>query len=315
MAKGSTIQGKDKYAGVWPVMLTPFDGRNEIDWRSLERLVDWYLAAGVHGLFAVCQSSEAFFLSDGEALRLARFVVEYVDGRVPVVASGHTAVAASQQADQVAGMATTGADAVILISNRLAAPSEGDDQVLASLAELTRAVPASVDLGVYECPYPSKRLLSDAVVQWCAGSGRYVFIKDTSCQLETLRRRARLAAGSRVRIANANSQTLLESLRAGCSGYSGVMANFHPSLYVWLVENWRRAPELAERLGRYLSVAALAETLDYPVCAKDFHLAEGTFTTAGCRALESRNYYAGHMPSTVRQMVELGDELRDLLGF
>ena len=43
------------YRGVWPVMLTPFDGQREIDWDSLRRLIDWYIAAGVNGLFANCQ--------------------------------------------------------------------------------------------------------------------------------------------------------------------------------------------------------------------------------------------------------------------
>ena len=81
----------DTYRGVWPVMLTPFDENRQIDWESLKKLIDWYIAAGVHGLFANCQSSEMFFLSDAESLQLTRFVVDYVAGRVPVVASGHTA--------------------------------------------------------------------------------------------------------------------------------------------------------------------------------------------------------------------------------
>ena len=226
------IKQNDKYVGIWPVMLTPFDERNEIDWHSLERLIDWYLAAGVHGLFAICQSSEMFFLSNAEATKLSRFIVHYVDGRVPVVASGHTAAAMSQQADQLQGMADTGVDGVILISNRLASPQESDDRALDNLAWLTERVSASVDLGIYECPYPYKRLLSDEMVRWCATSGRYSFIKDTCCNLETLRHRVQLVAGSRVHIANANSQTLLESMKAGCSGFSGVMANFHPELCV-----------------------------------------------------------------------------------
>ena len=49
--------------GVWPVMLTPFTGENEVDYESLGRLVDWYIEAGVAGLFADCQSSEMFYLS------------------------------------------------------------------------------------------------------------------------------------------------------------------------------------------------------------------------------------------------------------
>lgn len=35
-------------------------------------------------------------------------------------------------------------------------------------------------------------------------------------------------------IYNADSTTLMSSLLAGGAGYSGVMANFHPDLYVWL---------------------------------------------------------------------------------
>ena len=303
-----------KYSGVWPVMLTPFDERNEIDWRSLERLIEWYLAAGVHGLFAACQSSEVFFLSDHEAARLTRFIVERVDGRVPVVASGHTATATSQQAEQLDAIARTGVDGVILISNRLAAPSEPDEHALESLAWLTGRIPASVDLGIYECPYPYKRLLSDAIVDWCAANGRYTFIKDTCCNLDLLAARVRRVAGSRVRIANANSQTLLASLRLGCSGFSGVMTNFHPELYVWLWENWRQQPEQASGLAHYLSVAALAETLDYPVCAKDFQRDRGNFHTSNCRALETSHYYGNRLGTTMRQIVELGEEMKRLLG-
>ena len=74
--------------GIVPVMLTPFTDQNEIDWAGLDKLIDWYLAAGVDALFAVCQSSEMQFLSLEERTSLARFVVEKVQGRIPVIASG-----------------------------------------------------------------------------------------------------------------------------------------------------------------------------------------------------------------------------------
>ena len=46
--------------GEWPTMLTPFrDGA--VDYPALEALVEWYIAHGVSGLFAVCQSSECSF--------------------------------------------------------------------------------------------------------------------------------------------------------------------------------------------------------------------------------------------------------------
>ena len=302
-----------KYAGVWPVMLTPFTPEKEIDWASLERLIDWYLAAGVHGLFADCQSSEMFFLSDEEARRLVRFIVERVDGRVPVVASGHTANALQHQQEQLAQMAETGVDGVIMISNRLALAGESDALALETLQKLTAAVPDNVDLGIYECPYPYKRLLSEEIVAWCAASGRFTFIKDTCCSLPMIKRRLELAAGSRLHLANANSQTLLASFQAGCQAFSGIMANFHPELYVWLYENWRTEPEKAQRVADYLATAALVENLDYPACAKAYQQQIGNFATHVCRVRDSQHYASTFFPEAIDSMVRLGHDLRNQL--
>ena len=41
--------------------------------------------------------------------------------------------------------------------------------------------------------------------------------------------------------------TLLETLRDGASGFSGVMGNLHPELYVWLDQNWHDAAGKARR--------------------------------------------------------------------
>lgn len=84
-------------------------------------------------------------------------------------------------------------DGLILISNRLALQGESDEQALQALQTLTAQLPTSVDLGIYECPYPYKRLLSDETVAWCAQSQRYTFIKDTCCDLPTIRRRLALS--------------------------------------------------------------------------------------------------------------------------
>ena len=304
----------DQYRGVWPVMLTPFYDNREIDWESLRKLIDWYLAAGVNGLFANCQSSEMFCLSDAESLQLTRFVVDHVGGRVPVVASGHTACGLAAQIDQLGKMSETGVDSVIMISNRFALAGESDEVVLANLQKITAALTDKVGLGIYECPQPYKRLLSDSVVAWCAQSGRYTFIKDTCCQIETIRRRLELIKGSRLHLANANGQTLLASLQAGGHGYSGIMTNFHPELYVWLCDNWQQEPEKALILSDYLATASLVESLDYPICAKDYQLSIGNFTSAASRTREAGNYYAAHFPTTMQQVMRLGQVVAQQLG-
>ncbi|OKL43774.1 dihydrodipicolinate synthase family protein [Pseudovibrio exalbescens] len=303
------MQDQNKYAGVWPVMLTPFTESRSIDWDSLERLIDWYIDAGVHGLFASCQSSEVFFLSDRENYELTRFVVEKVDKRVPVVASGHTATHVSEQLDQIAGISETGVDAVILISNRFAQEGEASSKALECVQNITENTPLDLNLGVYECPYPYKRLMDDAMVSYCATSGRFVFIKDTSCDLGIIEKRLRLIEGSRLQLANANAQTLLRTYQLGGNAYSGVMANFHPELYVWLHENWKTNPELALKVSDFLTLAAGVESFGYPVNAKAFHRTAGRFDNIACRSRPYANYDESFFPLVVDSMTRLEKEL------
>ena len=49
--------------GMWPVMLTPLQQNGDVDYPALEELINWYIKEGSSGLFAVCQSSEMFYLS------------------------------------------------------------------------------------------------------------------------------------------------------------------------------------------------------------------------------------------------------------
>ncbi|VDZ61005.1 Dihydrodipicolinate synthase [Serratia odorifera] len=159
--------------GVVPVMLTPFNEQNEIDWPGLERLIEWYVQKGVDALFAVCQSSEMQFLSLQERVQLGRFVVEKTAGRVPVIVSGHISDDIDGQREELLAMADTGADALVLVTNHLDPKNQGSEVFYATLQNLLDALPQSLPLGLYECPAPYRRLLTDDEFSWCARSGRF----------------------------------------------------------------------------------------------------------------------------------------------
>ncbi|WP_223066151.1 dihydrodipicolinate synthase family protein [Paenibacillus caui] len=261
--------------GVWPVMLTPYTRDNQIDYNALEQLMEWYIGRGVKGLFAVCQSSEMFFLSEEERLKLVGFVKEKAAGRVPVIASGHIAETLEEQAEEIRKMADTGVDAVILITNRLAAEHETDEVWRNNLHKLLEQIPDDIPLGFYECPYPYKRLISPDLLKSFAGTGRFYFLKDTSCDVAHIQAKLEAVQGTNLKIYNANSATLLETLKIGVEGYSGVMANFHPELYVWLLQHWKNAPDEADELMNALSIMSLIERQVYPLNAKHFLKIEG----------------------------------------
>lgn len=261
--------------GVYPTMLTPFTKDNKIDYDGVLSLLDWYKKKGVDGIFAICQSSEIFYLSFEERLELLKFIMANKPDGMSIVASGHTADDLEVQIKEATAFIETGIDAYVFISNRFAKADESDDVLIANMKKVADALP-EISLGVYECPYPYKRLLSPYVLKKMAESGRYAFIKDTSCNLQQIGKKLDAVKGSSIKIFNANAATLLQSLKMGCGGYSGVMANFHPDLYSRLIAALKSGnDELAEKLQNIVGFFSVAECQCYPVNAKYYLSLDG----------------------------------------
>jgi 4-hydroxy-tetrahydrodipicolinate synthase len=272
--------------GIVPVMLTPFHDDGTIDYAGLERLIEWYLEKGSDALFAVAQSSEMQFLSLAERGALARFVVEKVAGRVPVVASGHISDDLDAQAEELCVAADSGAQGVVLVTNHLDPKHEGSETLLANLDRLLSKLPSDIPLGLYECPAPYRRLLTDDELKACIDTGRFVMLKDVSCDLAIVKRRVALTQGSPLKILNANAAIAWDAMKAGSAGFNGVFTNFHPDLYQWLRSHSEKDPVLAEDLSTFLVVAAVSEALGYPALAKMYHQRIGTFDSIRCRVID-----------------------------
>lgn len=274
-----------KIEGIVPVMLTPFTEAGEIDYAGLERLIEWYIAKGSDALFAVCQSSEMVFLSLAEREALAKFVVRQVAGRVPVVASGHISDDPHGQIEELTVAANSGVDGVVLVTNHLDPKNRGTADFRGNLDWLLGRLPRDIPLGLYECPAPYRRMLSDEEIRICLDTGRFVLLKDVSCDLDIVKRRVALTAGTPLAILNANAAIAYDAMKAGSRGFNGVSTNFHPDLYKWLYTSGTKHPELAEEVATFLVLAALSEAFGYPVLAKIYHQRLGTFTSIRSRAI------------------------------
>ncbi|MGD9200540.1 MAG: dihydrodipicolinate synthase family protein [Chitinispirillia bacterium] len=283
-----TIKRKPIVNGVYPTMLTPFKDNESIDYAGLKNLIEWYFTNGIDGMFAVCQSSAMFELSRQERKDLCRNTYDFVDGRCPVIASGHVSDTLEEQYHDLMDMAESGADGLVLVSNRLARPWESDRLWLKNLEKLITRLPSDIPLGLYECPFPYKRLLSDEVIKEMVSTKRFGFVKDTCCSKEIITRRAALTSGSDMKLFNANAATLLFSLKAGYAGYSGVMTNFHTDLYHKLCRDWSSMGEDADKLQDYLGSASIIEGKYYPVNAKYFLHKEGVIKSPVCRRSDVR---------------------------
>lgn len=248
-------------------MVTPFLPDGAIDYSAVEKMVEWYIRQGSTGIFAVCQSSEMFSLSAAEKRELARQVTRFAGGRIEVIASGDTETDPVKQYENIEGMAEAGVDAVVLVTNRYASPEEGEGVLLERIGGILAKYP-EVCFGMYECPYPYKRLMSQEALRTLAQAGNMVFLKDTCCDIGLIRLRLDALRGTGLKLFNANSATLYDSLAYGAGGFSGVMGNFHPGLYRYIFDHISGAEESARLAADFTALASLMETAAYPACAK-----------------------------------------------
>jgi 4-hydroxy-tetrahydrodipicolinate synthase len=223
-----------------------------------------------------------FQLDSRERYALADRIVSRVTARVPVVACGGFGDTPSDRAEDVRQMAGTGVDAVVF-PTCLSAGRDESDAVWQEARDALLAATGAIPLGLYECPVPYKRLLTDGQLADASASGRFVFMKDTSCDAEVLGRRLLILAGSPLRLFNANVTTLLDSLRRGAAGYSSCAANLIPEHFVCLCREFASKPDESEVLHAWLTLVNPALMAAYPRGAKFFLALRGVPIGQTCR--------------------------------
>ncbi|TLV00116.1 dihydrodipicolinate synthase family protein [Dyadobacter luticola] len=223
--------------GFIPVMLTPFLDSGEVDYDGLRALTDIYIEAGSAGLFANCLSSEMYELTEDERLLVTQTVVDQVDGRIPVVATGTFGGPIAEQAAFVKRIYETGVDAVIIISSLLAAEDESDEVFIERAKELI-SLTDDIPLGFYECPVPYKRLINSPVLHELVQTRRIVYHKDTCLDIEEVIRRIQAAEGYKFGLYDAYMVNAVASLEAGAAGLSCIQGNIYPELIVWICNNY-----------------------------------------------------------------------------
>lgn len=71
--------------GVYIISVTPFTDQGEIDWASVDSLVEFYIDKDVSGVTILGMMGEAQKLAETEAAAFAKYFIERVANRVPVI--------------------------------------------------------------------------------------------------------------------------------------------------------------------------------------------------------------------------------------
>ena len=202
-------------SGVYPIANTPFHSDGSVDFDSQDRLIDYLLDQGAHGLGLFGNASEGYTLSASERIELMRRIAKRVNGRVPLVASsGHTGTDAAVELSKE--MEDLGADCLMVLPPYFL-KTDGDG-LLHYFNAISNAV--NIPIMVQDAPLMTQVAMPPALL---ARMGReienvkYVKVEapPTPSKFTAI---AKLAAGSLTLFGGLNCQFFIEEWRRGARG-------------------------------------------------------------------------------------------------
>ncbi len=231
-----------RFHGVVPAMATPFADDGTLDEPRVESLIEWYLAAGVHGISVAGSQGEFFSMNDQERQRLIEISVRVVNGRVPLYAgTGGVTTRDSIAATKVAE--TLGADLALVITPYFAQPSQ--DELVEHFDAIARATRLPVML--YNNPPRTSVNVLPSTLARCMASANVVGIKDSSGDL-TQAVEYLLGAPRPALLFSGRDTVSLAMMMHGAQGTISPAANVFPQLVVKMYDALR-AGQLAQALA------------------------------------------------------------------
>lgn len=223
--------------GVFVISVTPFTDGGEIDYGSINSLMDFYIEKGVHGITLLGMMGEAQKLSFAETETFTKHVLGVLRGRVPVIVGVSNAALANVKALAWTAM-EAGADGVMIAP---ATDLRGDDQLYEYYAGVFEALGPNVPVAYQDYPQSTGVYLSAAVFGRMVKSfPQLVMLKAEDCP--GLRKLSQIRADEmhgqrRVSIVVGNGGLYLpQELRRGADG---VMTGFaYPEMLVQVYERF-----------------------------------------------------------------------------
>lgn len=220
--------------GLIPALITPMTCDEALDEAGLERLLNYVIAAGAHGVFAGGTAGESWALSVEEKIRLYEWTVNYTAGRVPVYA-GTSANCTSEAVRLAEAAQEAGADCLSVLTPYFITPGPGE------MYEHFAAVARAVDLPVllYDLPARTGNSLSvDLVLRLAAAFGNIVGIKESSGDFSRTLEYLRIAPEG-FRVIMGRDTLIYAALVHGAAGAIAASANVAPELGVGVYERFR----------------------------------------------------------------------------
>ena len=243
------------FSGSNTALVTPFTSEGALDEVAFEKLVDWQIVQGTHGLVPVGTTGESPTLSHEEHDRIVELCVKTAAGRVPVIAGAGSnstaeAVRLSRHAEAV------GADAVLVVCPYYNKPTQ--DGLKAHFTTVANSV--SIPVIIYDIPGRSIVRLEDDVLAELARHPNISGIKDATADCGRPTRLLNMIGDHFCQLSGEDA-TVLPYLAAGGHGCISVVSNIAPALCAELHTTWAKGNDKDRALSLQKQLMPLHDAL------------------------------------------------------
>jgi len=212
------------FKGSLVALVTPFDSNNRVDFASLKGLIEFHVSEGTDGLVIAGTTGEAATMNRDEHTELVARSVEFVGGRLPVIA-GTGSNSTRQAINMSQCVAETGVDAFLVVVPYYNKPmQEGMFQHFTAIAD---AVPKPVLM--YNVPGRTVADMQAETVARLAEHDNIFGIKEATGDIDRLRQIQALVDDKNFMLYSGDDFTALEFLKEGGHGIVTVSGNVVPA--------------------------------------------------------------------------------------
>ena len=209
-------------------LVTPLSSNDEVDYIALKKLVTWHIDQGTHGIVSVGTTGEAPTLSVIEHSKVINKTIEYVNGRVPVIAgtggnSTRDSIALTREAK------AAGADYSLLVTPYYNKPNQE------GLIKHFSLIADSVDIPqiLYNVPSRTACDILPSTVRILAKHKNIIGIKEALDDLDRIKELIKISHDMKsikdFYIYSGDDPTFLASMELGTHGVISVVANAIPN--------------------------------------------------------------------------------------
>lgn len=223
---------KVNFKGLGVALITPFNDDRSIDWGALSRLIEFQVVNGTDYIVALGTTAETPTLSKEEKKEVVRFIVEKVNGRIPVV-KGVGGNNTAEVAEEMQSCDITGISAFLSVTPYYNKPTQ--EGLYRHFCSLSQASPLPIIL--YNVPgRTGVNMTAETTLRLARNCNNVIAIKEASGDLNQIKAIID-GAPAEFQMISGDDAVTTDVIALGGVGVISVFGNAFPKEMAWLVSH------------------------------------------------------------------------------